>query len=188
MARDDQPTPFRRFMMQAIMWVILGATVAAAALVNRVKEAALHPSLGERVELDGVSVGLPSGWKNLDHEAETGEIIRVDPNSGILLQVAVHQVGFQELYGMTQRTPGARARYLDEIDLGGAPARLMLDQFNIGRGESLPALIATRRLPQLREIAITVISPNVDERSRFYHEIDLIKRVAASVKVVPSSP
>lgn len=168
------------------MWLILGATVGAAALVNRVKEAALHPALAERVQVDGISVSLPEGWVNLDHEGETDEILRRDPRTGDLVIIAVRQLGFDEIYGMTQRSRGSQPMFLDEIELGGAPARLMIDRVTIGRVQGIPALVAARRLPQLREITITFLAPAADKRPSLSREVDLIKRIAASVEVDPN--
>lgn len=185
MPRDDQPTPLRRFMMQGIMWLILGATIGAAALVDHLKEAGLHPSLAERVELNGVTFNLPSGWTNLDHEVENDQIMRGDPRLGDLVLVSVRQMGFDEVFGQTQRAPGARPVFLDEIPLGEFTGRLVFDRVKISGVDDVPALVVSGRIPQARSLEIAVMAPSARDREDVNREIDLIKRIAESVKVDP---
>src|SRR4051812_13814448 len=54
--------PWRRYVMQAVMWVILGATVALAALVTNEARRASRVGLNDPRDYDDISVPLPSKW------------------------------------------------------------------------------------------------------------------------------
>src|SRR6187397_1503616 len=69
----------RRMMMQGIMWVILGATIGVAALVDRQKASKLEVKLAEPVKLDGgISIRLPAGWKEVDTPSGSETLIAVE--------------------------------------------------------------------------------------------------------------
>lgn len=153
-------------MMQAIMWVILGATVAAAALVDRVRVKAINAELGDAVQLDGISVRMPQGWALpwRDFNDPTN-IVRIDPRTKDLLVVSLrpalnpsegHQVG--------------------EIPVGDEPDVLTrLD-------EKDATTLRVRRV--LADGSLLSISLTFQHNPRhFGRKEDLIKRVAASVKV-----
>src|SRR5689334_16676499 len=63
MARPQNYSPTRRFMMQGIMWIILGATVGLAALVSHHRRSAFEVKLAPPITYRGVTVQLPKGWK-----------------------------------------------------------------------------------------------------------------------------
>src|SRR6185436_2809849 len=55
--------PWRRYVMQAVMWVILGATVALAALVTSEKRRESRVQLGDPTEYNNLTLRLPRRWK-----------------------------------------------------------------------------------------------------------------------------
>src|SRR2546421_5122303 len=63
MARPQTYPPSRRFMMQGIMWIILGATVGLAALVSHHRRSAFEVKLAPPITYRAVTVQLPKGWK-----------------------------------------------------------------------------------------------------------------------------
>src|SRR5437762_2000868 len=55
--------PWRRYVMQAVMWVILGATVALAALVTNEAHRKSRVQLNSEPQQFGdISIHLPSRW------------------------------------------------------------------------------------------------------------------------------
>src|SRR5438034_7830376 len=63
MARPQTYSPARRFMMQGIMWIILGASVGLAALVSHHRRSAFELKLAPPITYRTVTVQLPKGWK-----------------------------------------------------------------------------------------------------------------------------
>src|SRR5688572_29586169 len=65
MPKSWQYPRWRRVAMQAVMWVILGATVALAALVSHeVRRSRLVQLADERTLDDNLAVRLPKGWQD----------------------------------------------------------------------------------------------------------------------------
>src|SRR5687768_1430839 len=64
MPRPSEYTPTRRYIMQGVMWLILGGTVALAAMVTQ-KQRLLHRVDLSSQSLSGgnVSVRLPAKWR-----------------------------------------------------------------------------------------------------------------------------
>src|SRR5947199_9881843 len=76
MARPVTYSPARRFLIQGIMWIILGATVGLAALVRHHRKSWLEVKLAPAMTYRQVTAQLPKGW----------EIIKTsDPLSEVLL-------------------------------------------------------------------------------------------------------
>src|SRR2546430_130791 len=89
MPRPVEESRFRRFMMQGIMWLILGATVGLAALVNQAKQHSMKVVLDAPRELDGFSIRLPLGWEGAESPADNeGTITLKDPDAGNVLMVS----------------------------------------------------------------------------------------------------
>jgi len=58
----QQNSRWRESAVQAALWLILGATIGAAALVTHRRQVALHVELGPAVRLGDISIRLPAGW------------------------------------------------------------------------------------------------------------------------------
>jgi hypothetical protein len=185
MPRENESTPFRRVMSQTIMWLILGATVGAAALVNQSKQRAMSAPLGDPEQLRGISIRLPSHWENLDEDADGDQFIRRDPDFLRYLVVSYRQLGITDMFRLGAEPPEAGMGFVEEIDLGGQPARLMQQR---GSAEPVRELTVSRRLPQAREVSISLIVRDTGRRSDISREVELIKRVAASVEIRGNPP
>lgn len=185
MPRENESTPFRRVMSQTIMWLILGATVGAAALVNQSKQRAMSAPLGDPEQLRGITVRLPSHWENLDEEAEGDQLIRHDPPFARYLVVTYRQLGITDMFRLATDPPEEGMAFVEEIDFGGQPARLMQQR---GSPEPVKELTVSRRLPQAREVSISLIVRDTGRRSDISREVELIKRVAASVEIRGNPP
>jgi hypothetical protein len=76
MSRPWQYTRSRYFLMQAVMWLILGATVGLAALVSR-SHRGRADDLAEKLEVKTpagrVNVFLPKGWVIETHKPKPGQ-------------------------------------------------------------------------------------------------------------------
>ena len=63
MARTFESTAARRVAMQALMWLILGATLAVAAVISHRDGGASRVVLGVPTRVGALTVALPQGWK-----------------------------------------------------------------------------------------------------------------------------
>src|SRR5690349_15704350 len=64
MPKPSDYTPARRYAMQAVMWLILGGTVALAAVVSRSARHATRVQLAPQPITEGaVSLRLPVKWR-----------------------------------------------------------------------------------------------------------------------------
>src|SRR5206468_10299959 len=75
MARPQTYSPARRFMMQGIMWIILGATVGLAALVSHHRRTSIDVKLGDAISYRGVTVQLPKGWEIVKTSDEQSAVV-----------------------------------------------------------------------------------------------------------------
>src|SRR5689334_8207318 len=63
MARSWHYPRWRRYLMQAVMWLIFAGTIALAAYVDHRKHAAQHVELAAASVHGGLSIALPKSWK-----------------------------------------------------------------------------------------------------------------------------
>jgi hypothetical protein len=162
-------TRFRKFMMQGIMWLILGATVGGAALVDHIKNNALSVPLGPAMAFDDVTLSLPQGWEPLDASSDPQILVALrDPNLG------------DEIFVTREATTGGRL--LERIPIGDRQGTLRLDVSH-DNGESEVDLIASRPMPSGPPLTIMLSTDSTPQADALQAEIDLIKRVAATVKI-----
>jgi hypothetical protein len=90
MARPWEYPRWRRWVMQLVMWLILGATVGLAELITYQRNH-MPIELGPPVQLGQVDVRLPAGWRvgaagsTLEaQDPETGRVVRVMYNPALL--------------------------------------------------------------------------------------------------------
>lgn len=166
--------------MQSIMWLILGATVGAAGIVSHFKRQSLKPVLGEPQQIQGISVRLPLGWIDREDESDDRTLIRSHPQFADVLIVSVTRQSSSTVEAETRSTR------VKEIDLGGEPSKLVIIRHLVRSGETIPELNVSRNLPNNRKVTISLAVPGARRASELGLEIDLIERIAASVKLDPN--
>jgi len=174
-------TKLRRFMMQTIMWVILGATIGVAALVDRQKASKLEVKLGEPTKLDGgISIRLPAGWKEIDVPGGSETLIAVEDTAfDRAISVQLEQLSISDL--LIGRGRGTLQEQIPFGDGSGTLSRRVYEEQGILR------YMATRVLPRWRLLTITLETSAMLSPQQLKAEKDLIKQIAASVKVEPDS-
>ncbi|MGB7159333.1 MAG: hypothetical protein WBD40_14790 [Tepidisphaeraceae bacterium] len=81
MARSWQYPRWRRYAMQATMWLILGATVGLAALVNHERRRSTRVELGSAVAEGWLVVRLPKTWERAPQDRDPRVVARaVEPD------------------------------------------------------------------------------------------------------------
>jgi hypothetical protein len=63
MAKNSQYGRWQRVIMQAVLWVVFGGTLALAAFVSRKRTTSLETPLAEPVTFGALSLRLPEGWE-----------------------------------------------------------------------------------------------------------------------------
>jgi hypothetical protein len=156
-------------MMQAIMWLVLGATVVGAALVDQFKMNRLTVPLGPAVTVGDVTLSLPRGWESGDAADDPRVLIVAnDPSTDDQLLVSRQRIG-------------NIGKVVDHLSIGDYQASLRL-HVATENGESEIDLIASRPMPSGLPLVITLIT-DANQASALQSEIDLIKRIAATVKI-----
>ena len=134
MARPWQYTRSRRLLMQGVMWLVLGGTVAVAALVSRIK--ARSSELGPPETQGAVEVLLPKGWERdlttlsrTKWELTAREPVgrHEEPGSGRVIKVTqeMKSPGLtpeDQLMAVLQAGGGRPASQIKRTTLGGKPA------------------------------------------------------------------
>ena len=167
-------------MMQTIMWVILGATIGVAALVDRQKSLKLEVKLGEHTKLEGgISIRLPAGWKEVDIPGGNDMLIAVeDTTFDRAISVQLEQMSLSDLFG------GRRGTLQEQIPMGDASGTLSR---RVYEEQGVLRYIATRVLTRGRILTIMLQTSAMLSPQQLKGEKDLIKQIAASVKVEPDS-
>ena len=183
MPRPINDTPFRRFMMQGIMWIILGGTVGLAALVNQHKQRLLHVELGPPTKLDGISIRLPQGWESFDAEGSSRAVVSLrDPEFDDELQVSLHQRTLFERFRSGGASAG-RGASSEQIPVGSGSGQLVRRGLSVQGQYVASMLTVSSTLPDGRELSIELVCPTAGRTSRLAREIELIKQIAASVRI-----
>jgi hypothetical protein len=170
MARAPTDTRFRRFMMQAIMWLILGATIGAAALVDHIKQQNLYVLLDQPTSFGDFSVRLPAGWKQVD-----------DSGSALVATALVDQDLGDEIILMRARVP-VTGKLIGKVQVGDFTGNLLISTRE-DEGQSETQLMVTRPMPGARPLVIMLLTDGPPRKSELQGQIDLITRIAASVRV-----
>jgi len=207
MSKANPYTPARQILMQLSMWMVLGASVAVAALVNHRRAKAFLPKLDHPTVVNGLSVRLPEGWKVEPGDAATPDVLlicRETVNAGAAGRVlAVHRTRLPGMLSPTEylgyllraETTGDHAGVLEGTHyeramLGLTPGVLLTAVLSIGQmpefsGEDLEGLparhltVAAGVLPTREAVSIRLQSwgQNVDA------DQILVKEIAETVKV-----
>jgi hypothetical protein len=174
-------TRLRRFLMQSIMWVILGATIGVAALVDRQKSQKLEVKLGEPTKMEGgISIRLPRGWKEMDTPRGNETLIALEDTAfDRMISVQLDQLSISDLF--VNRGRGTLQEQIPIGDGSGTLSRRIFEE------EGILRYMATRVLPRGRVLTIVLETSATLSPQQLKGEKDLIKQIAASVKVEPDS-
>jgi hypothetical protein len=188
MPRPPDESRIRRFMMQIIMWVILGATIGLAALVDRHLGNRLDVRLGEPRELPGLTVRLPLGWETEDTSDDPQTLVYLfDRSNRRAMDVRVERPGLSELLGLGGRSRRPTRELISQIPFGDGTGQLTRRVGSLQSGSSYVELTASRGLARGGTLSISLTAPISSSQADLGREIDLIKRVAASVTINSAS-
>jgi hypothetical protein len=192
MARNWQYPRWRRLLMQSAMWVILGATVGLAALLDRHQHMETRVTLGSPVQCGGIQLQLPSHW--MIESSDAGLI------------TATFLGGFPSQHHLEVTvTPPAEPGLIDQLlqkENPGPPQAVTFgpagsqagslyvrrDQLNQdGESFAIGRVVATTIFPNGPEVTIRLEHVDRNDQSmEFDDDIDLVRRIAATVQIAPS--
>jgi hypothetical protein len=180
-------------MMQGIMWIVLGATVGLAALVDHNRRQAREVELGEPTRFrEGFSLRLPEDWDREDDEAPDDPSTMValyDTMFRRALVVRLERLTLTDLFGWTTWSRGMAGagprQSLGEIPFGDTNGVLTSRRVRVEDGPSITEITAFRPF-RSTTLSITLIAPTYDRRKDVSSEVELVKRIAASMKVESS--
>lgn len=171
--------------MQSIMWIVLLATVGLAAIVDRAKARSLFSELDEPVTFTNFSIRLPAGWETVD-EGEPGALIQLlDEDHMRLITVSVRRPNFLDMLMPSDAPARSARRTTEQVKVGDGDGTLTIYPAVGGRVE---VLNVQRLIPGVGTVEIEMQSPAGDKRRAHPANIDLIKRVAASVTTKAPAP
>jgi hypothetical protein len=206
MPRSNEYTPARRYIMQAIMWAILGGTVALAAMVTKKQKQLNHLDLASQSTTSGnISVRMPTKWRMrsisadedrrvfaLAAESNTGEQgreVRVlteqldTPMSP--LQYLLTNFGVT-IPGRLQQAQGGMPM-LGVVDIAGFPGvmitehripEMLIDDEDARYGKEVYACIV---LPTLQTITVQLTGGDAGDLS----DEQLVQQIASAITIKP---
>src|SRR5947207_4593447 len=209
MARPQTYSPSRRFMMQGIMWIILGATVGLAALVSHHRRSAFEVKLGPAINYRTVTGQLRKGWKITKSPDElSSTLITADESADSSDED--EEVGSRRIRIVreplgTYRTPlefaisrlpsGGHLRGKEHLPIAGFPGEALYQmrdmtpkslQQILAHGGSVPAKTLCIATVGNSGRGLAVELEGIGEPES--HDIDLIKRIAATIKIDDEPP
>ncbi len=194
MARAPDPPRLRRFLMQSIMWMILGATIGLAALVDHKRYNAMNADLGEPRQFKGFSIRLPAAWTAPEEPLNAKSLIEVrEPyfgDEGRIISVMLKQPSIADaIVALTNTTDDSESVKREEsVPMGDSDGRLVVRR--ILKTHPLfelkyPVTVITVSRMIGDKMLIVELDPQGGRSSRkeLDRDVDLMKRIAASVKV-----
>jgi hypothetical protein len=179
MPRPNEISTWRRYAMQAIMWVVLAGTVGLAALVNIDVRRKHGGELGDRITVGEISVQLPLGWRP---EADDGGLVRVREPGEYGRSVEVGRRPTGSVFDVFKSIASGSSTPLrnSEVELASGTWRVIARRVLIEDDEGIwPALVVSAAA---RNTCIT-LEDRVGARGRELEgNIDLVKRIAATVQ------
>jgi hypothetical protein len=193
MARNWQYPRWRRLLMQSAMWVILGATVGLAALLDRQKHIDNRPALAAPLQCGAIRLQVPLHW--MIEFSAPGMVTATE--SGVypplhLLQVTVAPPAEQGLVDQLLRKenptdPPQPVKF-------GVPASLMGTLYTWqepieedGEAHAFGRVIATTVLPNGPEVTLRMEHLARDTQALdLDDDVDLVRRIAATVQIAPA--
>ncbi|WP_428940237.1 hypothetical protein [Fontivita pretiosa] len=183
MPRAAAESRLRRFMMQAIMWIVLAGTVGLAAIVNHARRQDLNPSLGQPRTFGQVTLRLPDDWQISD-SSEDPRVMLVawDRVFERQLIVSEHAIGLLDLLGLSTEPRSAAGRRTEPIQVGDDQGVLSIHH-EVDDQQDYYRLSVSRGLPGGRVLLLTLIVPGQMQSRGVESGRELLKRIAASVQI-----
>jgi hypothetical protein len=195
MPRPPDPSRLRRFLMQTIMWLILGATIGLAALVDHRQHKFLSADLGEPRQFEGFSIRLPSAWSAPEDQRNPQAVVEVaEPYfdyDGRVISVTLKQPSLVDAVSALAgagREEGT-IKLSEKIPMGDGMGTLMVRKLVVqhplwGMLYSSTNVTASRTLPSGKMLIIELTRgggrSNKKQQDR---DVELMKRIAAAVKI-----
>lgn len=166
------------------MWMILGATVGLAALVDRHKASAIDARLGEPITLaEGIKIKLPANWDDGDTTDDELLASLVDPRFGRAIEVELKRIGLSDVFSFV--SPARSGASYEKIKVGNADGHFRYIQRRSSRGP-YGELVASRVISAGQTLVITLTVFGDLNPAELKRERSLIERVAASVELPES--
>jgi hypothetical protein len=192
MARNWQYPRWRRLLMQSSMWLILGGTVGLAALLDRHQHDELRVTLDNPLQCGSIRLQLPAHW--MFEFTENGMVTATESNTyppQRSLEVTVAPPAEPGLIDqLLQKRDAGTAQPVTFGPAGTSMGHLYSWAVSIEEDSeqgTLGQVIATGVLPsgpevtlRLKHLAMPGESLDSDE------DIDLVRRIAATVKIAPA--
>jgi hypothetical protein len=197
MPKPSDYTPARRYMMQVVMVLLLGGTIALAAVVSRSARRANQVKLStEPVSDRGISVFPPAGWKLMPrgddprviaiaaqnpHERQTQAVEIFAEQLSHPLSPLQYLVETEGLPDSGQNDPDAELGADPAITMASQQGVLVMAQGMSGdpRGRMTPVshIYACAITPSLQAIVVHLSSPQAPEP----RDLDLVRQIARSI-------
>jgi hypothetical protein len=175
-------------MMQGIMWIILGGTLALAGLVDSHRAARRDPQLRDPITIDGVTLRLPADWRVRGNDDSQFPIVAIDDGFGRVYTVDVQTLGMGELFGMAIDRRRGRQQSRGDISLGMAKVPLILRQIHDDEDdEDYSEFTATRRLGAAQRITVKLLTA-ATSRPQVAAEETLFRRLVSEIHFENDSP
>jgi hypothetical protein len=201
MARSWHYPRWRRYVMQATLWLVLAATLGLAAVVNHHKRRQLYIALGQPIVRGDLTVSLPLNWQALANDPDERVVARAverGPAGGRLVSISRHPlpslVSPLEHLIRTTATRGIGLLVSQKnsptrtqpILLGGWPgvmvqadAPMPLGAAPRGEARTRKEIYACTVVPSGQAIVIRLESGDVAEAA----DLALVRELAAAVKI-----
>ena len=172
-------------MMQSIMWVVLGASIGTAALIDRHKSSTIDARLGApRTLPHDIKVKLPEGWE--ETEEASGDVLASleDPEYARGIKIELHSRSWDDVRNLFSNA--RQIAPLGSIPIGDDEGTLTYkrDRTEI---DTYSEFTARRNLAGGKSLIITLtIDGYFRKQSELNREQKLIEQIAASVEIPES--
>jgi hypothetical protein len=193
MARNWQYPRWRRLLMQSAMWVILGGTVGLAALLDRHQQQQTQILLAAPLQCGDIRLQLPAGWET--ESSRLGMVTAREPSADPFhreLEVTVAPAAeaglVDQLLRKEDQTAPPRAIWFGAP--GTHPGNLYVLQGAAdvdGQPIQYGQVIATAVLAHGPDVTIRLEHLARNSTMEFKDDIDLVRRIAATVEDSPST-
>lgn len=163
------------------MWVILGASIGLAALIDRHKAGTIDARLGSLQTLEnGIKLKLPATW--VEEEEPLGDLLASvsDPEYARAVEVRIKRPALSDVLNLV--SPPRVSTPLGRIQIDGDDADLRYRQYQTDEGY-LSEFTARRPLSRGRTLEITLSVGGYYKLSELKRERVLLERIAGSIEL-----